>query len=374
MSKTVLITGGAGFLGSHMADRLLARGYHVRVFDNLTPQVHANGFPDYLSKNVEFFEGDMRDLDRVKFAVAGVDAVFHLAAAVGVGQSMYEISHYMGANSQGTANLLQALLDTRTDIEKMVVASSMSIYGEGKYECTECGDVAPGPRSTEQLKMKDFEVHCPSCDRVVTPVATDESKPLQYTSYYALGKKAQEEMCLLFGRTYNVPVTALRYWNIFGTRQALGNPYTGVAAIFASRLLNHRAPLVYEDGRQLRDFVSVHDVVEANLLAMERHEADDMALNIASGHKISINEVAAQLLDELGLADEIRPEITGKYRAGDIRHCFADISLARRVLGYKPKYRFADGVRELVDWLREQTAEDRAAEAAQHLTAFGLTA
>lgn len=374
MSKTVLITGGAGFLGSHMADRLLERGYHVRVFDNLTPQVHENGFPDYLSKNVEFFEGDMRDLDRVKFAVAGVDAVFHLAAAVGVGQSMYEISHYMGANSQGTANLLQALLDTKTDIEKMVVASSMSIYGEGKYECGECGDVAPGPRSADQLKQKDFDVHCPNCDRIVTPVATDESKPLQYTSYYALGKKAQEEMCLLFGRTYNVPVTALRYWNIFGTRQALGNPYTGVAAIFASRLLNHRAPLVYEDGRQLRDFVSVHDVVEANLLAMERHEADDMALNIASGHKISINEVAAQLLDELGLADEIRPEITGKYRAGDIRHCFADISLARRVLGYKPKYRFADGVRELVDWLREQTAEDRAAEAAQHLTAFGLTA
>jgi dTDP-L-rhamnose 4-epimerase len=250
----------------------------------------------------------------------------------------------------------------------------MSIYGEGKYVCSECGEVAPGPRPTEQLKRKDFEVHCPKCDRVVMPVATDENKPLQYTSYYALAKKAQEEMCLLFGRTYGVPVTALRYWNIFGTRQALSNPYTGVAAIFASRLLNRRAPLVFEDGRQMRDFVSVHDVVEANLLAMERHEADGLALNIASGHKISINEVAAQLVQELGLTDDIKVEITGKYRAGDIRHCFADISLARRVLGYEPKYRFADGIGELVDWLRSQTAEDRAAEAVQHLTAYGLTA
>jgi dTDP-L-rhamnose 4-epimerase len=373
MSKTVLITGGAGFLGSHLADRLLERGDHVRVFDALLPQVHPNGYPDYLSKDVEFFDGDMRDLDRVKFAVAGVDAIFHLAAAVGVGQSMYEIAHYMGANSQGTANLLQALLDTRTEIQKMVVASSMSIYGEGQYECGECGPVAPGPRPNEQLKRKDFEVHCPNCDRVVTPVATDENKPLQYTSYYALSKKAQEEMCLLFGRTYEVPVTALRYWNIFGTRQALSNPYTGVAAIFASRLLNRRAPMVFEDGRQMRDFVSVHDVVDANLLAMERHEADGMALNIASGHRISINEVAAQLVEELGLAGEIKPEITEKYRAGDIRHCFADISLARRVLGYEPKYRFADGISELVEWLRLQTAEDRGAEAVQHLTARGLT-
>jgi dTDP-L-rhamnose 4-epimerase len=374
MDKTVLVTGGAGFLGSHMVDRLLHRGYHVRVFDNLTPQVHPNGYPEYLTTDIDFLSGDMRDLDRVKFAVAGVDVVFHLAAVVGVGQSMYEIENYMGANSQGTANLLQALLDTKTQVEKLVVASSMSIYGEGKYVCSECGDVAPPPRANEQLKRKDFEVHCPICDRVVTPVATDESKPLQYTSYYALSKKAQEEMCLLFGKTYDVPVTALRYWNIFGTRQALSNPYTGVAAIFASRLLNRRAPLVFEDGRQMRDFVSVHDVVDANLLAMERHEADGMALNIASGHKISINEVAAQLVEELGLADEIKPEITGKYRAGDIRHCFADISLARQVLGYKPRYRFADGIRELVDWLRSQTAEDRAAEAVQHLTAYGLTA
>jgi dTDP-L-rhamnose 4-epimerase len=374
MSKTVLITGGAGFLGSHMVDGLLRRGHHVRVFDNLTPQVHPNGFPDYLSKEIEFFEGDMRDLDRVKYAVAGVDVIFHLAAVVGVGQSMYEISHYMGANSQGTANLLQALLDTKTTIEKMVVASSMSIYGEGKYVCEECGEVAPGPRPTEQLKDKDFEVHCPQCGRIVAPAATDESKPLQYTSYYALAKKAQEEMCLLFGRTYDVPVTALRYWNIFGTRQALSNPYTGVAAIFASRLLNRRAPMVFEDGQQMRDFVSVHDVVTANLLAMERHESDGMALNIASGHKISISEVASQLIEELGLAGEIQPEITSKYRAGDIRHCFADISLARRVLGYEPQYRFADGIGELVEWLRLQTAEDRGAEAVQHLAAHGLTA
>jgi len=374
MSKRVLVTGGAGFLGSHMVDRLLERGHEVRVLDNLTPQVHPQGFPSYLAGHFEFVHGDMRDLDAVRAAVSNVDVVFHLAAAVGVGQSMYEIAHYMGANTGGTANLLQALLDTKTQVEKLVVASSMSIYGEGKYLCTNCGEVAPGPRPAEQLKSKDWEVHCPNCESVLTPLPTDEGKPLQCTSIYALSKKDQEEMCLLFGRTYDVPVVALRYWNIYGTRQALSNPYTGVAAIFASRLLNGRAPLVFEDGQQMRDFISVHDIVQANLLAMERPEANGMALNIASGHAISINEVADQLSTELGLGNEITAEITGKYRAGDIRHCFADISAAERVLGFNPQYRFADGIRELVDWLRWQTAEDRAAEAVQHLTAYGLTA
>src|SRR5437588_10923250 len=184
-TKRVLVTGGAGFLGSHLVDALLRRGHRVRIYDNLTPQVHRDGMPSYLASEVEFVNGDMRDLDRVREAVLNIDVIFHLAAAVGVGQSMYEISHYMGANTQGTANLLQALLDTKTTIEKMVVASSMSIYGEGKYVCEECGEVAPGPRPTEQLKDKDFEVHCPQCGRIVAPAATDESKPLQYTSYYA---------------------------------------------------------------------------------------------------------------------------------------------------------------------------------------------
>ncbi|HUI84824.1 MAG TPA: NAD-dependent epimerase/dehydratase family protein [Candidatus Binatia bacterium] len=372
MGKRILITGGAGFVGSHLADALLRRGHKVRVFDNLTAQVHPEGWPDYLAKELELMRGDMRDAEAVKRAVAGTDVIFHLAAAVGVGQSMYEVSHYMGCNTQGTANLLQALLDSRLKTEKLVVASSMSIYGEGKYVCNQCGEVAPAPRTADQLKTKHWEMLCPACGRTLSPVATDESKPLQCTSIYALSKKDQEEMTLLFGRTYGVPVVALRYFNIYGTRQALSNPYTGVAAIFASRLLNRRPPLVFEDGRQMRDFVSVHDVVHANLLAMEHSQADGMALNIGSGSPISIGEVAQHLGRCLGQATPA--EITGRYRAGDIRHCFADISAARRVLGYKPRYRFADGIPELVDWLRSQTAVDRAAQMVHELTAWGLTA
>lgn len=372
MGKRILITGGAGFVGSHVADALLRRGHKVRIFDNLTPQVHHDGWPEYLPKDVELMRGDMRDPDAVARAVAGIDVIFHFAAAVGVGQSMYEISHYMGSNTQGTANLLQALLDTKLKLEKLIVASSMSIYGEGKYECGECGVVAPPPRSAEQLKAKQWEMLCPVCGRALKPIATDEAKPLQSTSIYALSKKDQEEMTLLFGRTYGLPVVALRYFNIYGTRQALSNPYTGVAAIFASRLLNRRAPMVFEDARQMRDFVSVHDVVRANLLAMRRSEGDGMALNIGSGHPITIDDVAQQLTRCLGVA--IPAEITGKYRAGDIRHCFADISAAQSVLGYKPRDRFADGIVELVDWLRSQTAVDRAAQMVHELTAYGLTA
>ncbi len=372
MSSHVLITGGAGFVGSHLADALLAEGHTVRVFDSLSGQVHPDGRPEYLSREVELVAGDMRDLGVVKSALQDVDTIFHLASAVGVGQSMYEISHYMGANTQGTANLLQAILDTKADVRKLVLASSMSIYGEGKYLCRHCGQVAPPPRPLEQLKAKQWETLCPICYRELVPIATDESKPLQCTSIYALSKKDQEEMTLLFGRTYGLPVVALRYFNIYGTRQALSNPYTGVAAIFASRLLNHRAPMIFEDGRQMRDFVSVHDVVQANLLAMKRSEADGMALNIGSGSPISIFEVAAELTECLG--ESIPSEITGKYRAGDIRHCFADITAARKVLGYEPRFRFSDGITELVEWLRSQTAVDNASEMVRELTTYGLTA
>jgi dTDP-L-rhamnose 4-epimerase len=285
---------------------------------------------------------------------------------------MYEISQYMGANTQGTANLLQAILDTKADVRRLIVASSMSIYGEGKYLCRKCGEVAPPPRPLEQLKAKQWETRCPNCGCELTPLATDESKPLQCTSIYALSKKDQEEMTLLFGRTYGIPVVALRYFNIYGTRQSLSNPYTGVAAIFASRLLNHRSPMIFEDGRQMRDFVSVHDVVQANLLAMTSSEADGMALNIGSGSPISIAGVATELTNCLG--ESIPTEITGKYRVGDIRHCFGDITAARKILGYQPRDRFADGIVELVGWLRSQTAVDKAADMVRELSAYGLTA
>ena len=372
MPKNILITGGAGFVGSHLADALLAAGHNVRIFDNLTNQVHHHGIPDYLPPATEFVRGDVQDAGAMRRALTGIDMVFHMAAAVGVGQSMYEIERYMGSNTQGTAVLLQELLQGRSRVEKLVLASSMSIYGEGKYLCVQCGDVAPLLRSVDQLRARHWEPECPACGEALTPVPTDESKPLQCSSIYALSKKNQEEMCLLFGRTYALPVVALRYFNIYGTRQALSNPYTGVAANFASRIMNGNPPMIFEDGGQLRDFVSVHDVVRANLLAMETSRADGSALNIGSGEPISIREVAAELARAMD--SEIAAELTQKYRAGDVRHCFADISAARKLLGYKPRVRFADGLKHLVEWLCSQQPQDRAAEAVAQLSEFGLTA
>src|SRR5215467_14452776 len=350
MSKSVLVTGGAGFVGSHLVDVLLRAGHKVRVFDNLTPQVHANQIPDYLSPDAELIIGNLCDDAAVHDALDEIEVIFHLGAAVGVGQSMYEIARYVQVNTLGTAILLQEILNSKNKIEKLVLASSMSIYGEGKYICENCGDVAPPLRSVEQLKRKEWETLCPECSATLKPAPTDESKPLQCSSIYALSKKDQEEMCLLYGRTYGLPVVALRYFNIYGARQALSNPYTGVAAIFASRLLNGTPPLVFEDGRQMRDFVCVDDVVQANLLAMERSSADGMVLNIGSGVPISIQEVALTLSDALGIS--VPAELTGKYRAGDIRHCFADISSAQKLLEYKPGFSFQKGVKDLVAWLR----------------------
>ena len=282
-SRQVLITGGAGFVGSHLADGLLAAGHRVRVLDDLTPQVHQNGAPDYLSPQVELIVGDVRDPNRLRDVLEGVDVIFHFAATVGVGQSMYEISRYMSVNTQGTAELLQAMLDTKMTPEKLVVASSMSIYGEGQYRCQSCNHAAfPPVRSTSQLKEGKWEVACERCGGTLIPEPTSETKPSEINSVYALSKRDQEQLCLIFGRTYGIPVTALRFFNIYGTRQALSNPYTGVAAIFASRLLNNQAPLVFEDGEQQRDFVSVHDIVRANLLAMERPESNDEVINMAA--------------------------------------------------------------------------------------------
>lgn len=372
MRKNILITGGAGFVGSHLVDALLAAGHNVRIFDNLTPQVHPAGVPDYLNPEAELVIGDLRDAEAIHRALDGMDVVFHLASAVGVGQSMYEISHYIGVNTQGTAILLQALLNRKNHVEKLIVASSMSIYGEGKYLCAHCGEASPPLRSTDQLKRKQWETVCPKCGEVLTPIPTTEAKPLQCSSIYALSKKDQEEMCLLYGRTYGLPVVALRYFNIYGRRQALSNPYTGVAAIFATRLLNGSRPLVFEDGKQMRDFVNVEDVVQANLLAMERAEADGLALNIGSGEPISIREVAMAI--SLALNVQIPADLTGKYRSGDIRHCFADISAARQFLRYEPKVRFPEGMKNLAMWLRFQQPRDRAAEAAEQLSDYGLTA
>lgn len=372
--KRILITGGAGFIGSHLADALLKKGHTVRVLDCLEPQVHGESGlrPTYLNPEAEFIRGDIRDREDVEKALAGVEVIFHQAAAVGVAQSMYEIERYVKSNSWGTAVLLQTLLDRKAKIEKLVVASSMSIYGEGEFRCSQHGSVNVAERPVEQLQRRQWEPVCLQCGKSLAPAPTSESKLLYPTSIYALTKKDQEEMCLIFGRAYDVPVVALRYFNVFGSRQAVSNPYTGVAAIFAARLLNHHRPLIFEDGGQLRDFVHVSDIVQANILAMEKSGADGQAVNIGAGRSISVLQIAFELARLLG-REGIEPEIPGSFRKGDTRHCFANIEKARYLLGYAPQCPFKDGMRETVDWMIREKADDRVSQSLEQLKAHGLT-
>jgi len=361
--ETILVTGGAGFIGSHLADLLLERGAGVRVLDSLVDQVHGGRErPEYLPDDVELIVGDVRDGGLVREALHGVDAVVHLAARVGVGQSMYEIGDYVSANTHGTAVLLEALLDR--PVRKLVVASSMSIYGEGAY-----APVAAVERRPEDLAARRWEPRGAGGEELF-PLPTPETKPCANSSVYALTKYDQERLALVFGAAYDVPTVALRFFNTYGPRQALSNPYTGVLAIFASRLLNGNRPLVYEDGEQRRDFVSVRDVARACVLALDRESANGQAVNVGSGRSVTVNEVARELSSVLGV--DVEPELTGKYRAGDIRHCFADITRARELLGFEPEVSLEDGMRELAAWLQTQTADDRVDAAAAELAARGL--
>lgn len=351
MIDKILVTGGAGFIGSHTIDLLVKRGYHVRILDNLESQVHPDKqLPEYLDKNLEFVIADIRDRETLVKALQDIDAVIHLAAAVGIGQSMYQIEKYTSYNTYGTSLLLDILVNEPNDVKKLIVASSMSIYGEGKYRCDVCGVVYPQLRSEEQLKNRKWEPLCPTCGREVKPVPTDEDKPLMPTSIYAQTKRQQEEMCLLVGKTYGIPTVALRYFNVYGSRQALSNPYTGVCAIFSSRILNGKPPYIFEDGKQTRDFVHVKDVARANLLALEKNSANYMAINVGSGKPTSILELAQLLIEIYGV--KVTPHISYLYRKGDIRHCYADLTRAKEYLDYNPTISLSEGLRELAEWAR----------------------
>src|ERR687898_1774280 len=366
----ILITGGAGFIGSHLADELLHSGHVVKVFDLLCSQVHgaAKQSPEYLNPDVELVLGDVRDRAAVDRALQGIDAVYHFAAAVGVGQSMYEVEHYASINDIGTAVLLEALI--KRPVERLIVASSMSIYGEGLYRSRRGAIHCAVERSPTQLRSARWD---PVDDEGATlePIPTPETKTPALSSVYALSKYVQERMCLMIGRAYNIPTVALRFFNVYGARQALSNPYTGVLAIFASRLLNGKAPLIFEDGEQQRDFVNVRDVVQACRLSLDAAAAPDRVFNIGSGQAFAISELAERMADALG--KNLEPQITGKYRVGDIRHCFADIALARSMLGYIPQVSLEDGVVELADWLEGQIANDHVDSASAELAARGLT-
>jgi dTDP-L-rhamnose 4-epimerase len=371
MAKRVLITGGAGFIGSHLADELLGSGYDVRVLDCLSPQVHGPSMerPSYLDADIELRVGDVRDREAVKRALRGVDAVYHFAAKVGVGQSMYQIVDYTAVNNEGTAVLLESLVEQ--PVERLIVASSMSIYGEGLYREPDGTLVSGLERPLAQLKAKDWELRNPR-GQILSPVATPESKQPALASVYALSKYDQERLCLITGRAYKIPTVAMRFFNVYGTRQALSNPYTGVLAIFASQLLNDLPPIVFEDGGQQRDFVNVADVAQACRLALEVPEAAGQVFNVGSGTQTNVRDIAERLGRVLN-KEHVEPEVTEQYRIGDIRHCFADISHAKHVLGYEPKVEFEQGLLELSEWLQSQIAVSRADQARSELKLRGLT-
>ena len=368
----VLITGGAGFIGSHLADRLLAEGHDVRALDSLDRQVHRSGErPGYLDPAVELQVGDVRDGSAVGRALDGVDAVYHFAAAVGVGQSMYEIERYTSVNAIGAAVVLEGVLERRDAVRKLVVASSMSIYGEGQYRNPRTGEsgIAPGLRPESQLETRQWE---PLGDDggPLDPEPTAETKPLRPTSVYAVNKRDHEELFLSVGAAYGIPAVALRFFNVYGQRQALSNPYTGVAAIFSSRLLNDREPVVFEDGSQTRDFIDVRDLVRGCAIALTTDGADASTVNLGTGRPTSIVEVARTIA--AGLNKEIEPEIVAQYRAGDIRHCFADTRLAEDALGFRSEIAFEDGMRDLLAWLEGQEAVDAGDAAREALVTRGL--
>jgi dTDP-L-rhamnose 4-epimerase len=367
----VLVTGGAGFIGSHLVDALIDKGYQVRILDSLVEQVHGEKIPEHLNKKAEFIKADVCDADAVKEALEGIDIVYHEAAEVGVGQSMYEIVRYVKANDLGTAVLLEEIIKRPAQFQKLVVASSMSIYGEGAYLCQNCNEkVNPQLRSNEQFEAHEWELKCGKCNAELKPIGTTEEKPLFPTSVYAVSKQDQEQYCLSVGRAYKIPTVAFRYFNVYGERQALSNPYTGICAIFSSRLLNNQSPMIFEDGLQTRDFVHVSDIVQANLLALETDQGDYHAINVGTGRATSVNEISLELAK--GLGKEIKPTIVGKYREGDIRHCVADISKAKELLNYSPKVSLEEGLPALLKWVKNQESVDMVEKASAELSTRGL--
>ena len=403
----ILVTGGAGFIGSHLVDALVDK-HEVVVLDNLDPQVHGNGDNVYQNPNAKYIFGDVGDYGVAWQALEDIDVVYHLAASVGVGQSMYKIYDYTKNNSCGGANLLQVLLDRKQDLKRLIVASSMSIYGEGAYYCANCEGqspldafqavdelqrlqdvsnlVYPSLRNPEQLRDKEWELNCPYCEKELAPMPTPEHKPLAPTSIYAITKRDHEEMFAAFGWAYKIPTTALRFFGVYGPRQALSNPYTGVGAVFSSRLLNNKAPLIFEDGKQTRDFIHVSDIVQGLVLSLEAARPGVEVYNLGTGRPVTVLELAQLIQKRLHFVREQNarcqadldeapgqdPDILQKYREGDIRHCYADITAARNRIGFDPKIQIEQGVNDLVDWVKDEIAVDRVAKATEELVSKGL--
>jgi len=356
--KTILITGGAGFIGSHTADALLAKGYAVRALDVLDPQIHGESRlrPSYLDPRVELMVGDVRCREDVVRAVAGVDAIYHFAAQTGVGQSMYDIHGYCDVNISGTAMLLDVLGNMPNQVKRVILSSSRAVYGEGAYHCDSCGDVFPPLRSRLQLEQYHWAMACPCCNSPLRPLPTSEEKPQAPVSVYALTKKVQEELLTLFEATYGITTVTLRYFNVYGSRQAINNPYTGIGAIFSNRALAGQDIFIYEDGNPIRDFVNVRDVVQANILALENEAAAGGIFNVGTGEPLTVLDLARAITAALKSSVELK--FTNQFRIGDIRDCYADLTRSTKVLGYIPRIDFSTGVAELIAWARGEKLED----------------
>ena len=360
--NNILITGGAGFIGSNLALKLLAEGYNVTILDTLSKQIHGDNpeqtSPLYQSikDKVTFIRGSVTSREDWKKALEGQEAVIHLAAETGTGQSMYEIEKYVDTNIGGTALLLDILTNTKHSVKRVLVAESRAIYGEGKYHCEKCGDVYPTDRKDEDMANGDFECHCPKCGGSVKLVATTEDSAIHPSSVYGISKQVQGQLVHLVCQTIGVESVSFRYQNVYGPGQSLTNPYTGILSIFSTRIKNHNGINIFEDGRETRDFVYIDDVVDATILGLEVPEANGNVFNVGTGVATDVLTVANTLCEKYGI--EVPITVSGNYRLGDIRHNYADITLARNILGFKPKWSFSQGIEKFTNWVNQQEIQE----------------
>ncbi|KIM06027.1 MAG: epimerase [Sulfurovum sp. AS07-7] len=371
--KTILITGGAGFIGSNLSLKLTEKGYEVTVLDNLSPQIHSEYSPLYesIKDKVNFIKGTVLSYDDWKKALDGVDVVVHLAAETGTGQSMYEIEKYTDVNIKGTSIFLDILANEKHSVKKMIIASSRAIYGEGKYDCPKCGIVYPSERKDEDMAKGDFAVKCPYCGMDAKPQATDETSKIHPSSIYGITKQVQEQMFLVMGKSLGIPAVAFRYQNVYGAGQSLSNPYTGILSIFSTRIQNGNDINIFEDGLESRDFVYVDDVVEATVLGIEKDEANYEVFNVGSGKAIDVNTVASTLVKTYASNSKIT--ISGNYRLGDIRYNYADLTKIKAKLGFEPKVNFEEGIRRFTSWVEKQeVVEDKYEKSIEEMKEKGL--
>ena len=371
--KTILITGGAGFIGSNLGLKLIEKGYEVTVLDNLSPQIHGEYSPLYesIKDKVNFIKGTVLSYDDWKKALDGVDVVVHLAAETGTGQSMYEIEKYTDVNIKGTSIFLDILANEKHSVKKIVVASSRSIYGEGKYECLKCGIVYPNERKDEDMANGDFNVKCPLCGADAKLMPTDETSKIHPSSIYGITKQVQEQIFLTMGKSLNIPAVAFRYQNVYGAGQSLSNPYTGILSIFSTRIKNGNDINIFEDGKESRDFVYIDDVVEATILGIEKDEANYEVFNVGLGKVIDVMTVAKTLVETYNSNSKIT--ISGNYRLGDIRDNYADLTKIKAKLGFEPKVSFEEGIRRFTSWVEKQeVVEDKYEKSIDEMKEKGL--